>query len=203
MHKSIRIPAILALSLALTVPALAQSTHEQHAAPATAAKTAPAVDSNKADLLHQEYVAKTAELRGKLTAKQAELETLLATKPDDTAAIKKLSAEISTLRGSLLEQTALFRVRFAKETGTPIRMTRNLEHMGGMMGMMGMMGEKGMGMECMGKDKGMMMDMGKGMDMKGMDMGKGMKMDMDGKGMNMPAGAPKADDAAKTPTDKQ
>jgi hypothetical protein len=193
MRKSIRIPAILALSLALTVPALAQSTHDQHAAPAVAAKAAPAIDSGKADLLHQEYVAKTAEQRGKLTAKQAELETLLATKPDDAAAIKKLTTEISTLRGSLFEQATLFRVRFAKETGTPIRMTRNLDHMGGHGGMMGMMGEKGMGMECMGKDKGMMMDM----------MGKGMDMGKGGKGMPMPADAPKADDAAKTPTDKQ
>lgn len=195
MRKSIHISAMLALSLALAVPALAQTTHDQHAAPAVAAKAAPAIDSGKADLLHQEYVAKTAEQRGKLTAKQAELETLLATKPDDAAAIKKLTTEISTLRGSLFEQATLFRVRFAKETGTPIRMTRNLDSMGGHGSMMGMM-------ECMGMGKGMMMDMGKGMDMKGMDMGKGMKMDMDGKGMNMPADAPKADDAAKTPTDK-
>ena len=47
MRKSIRIPAVIALSLALTVPALAQSTHQQHAAPAVAApadaaKAAPA-----------------------------------------------------------------------------------------------------------------------------------------------------------------
>ena len=137
MRKSIRIPAVLALSLALAVPALAQSTH-QHPAPAAAAsadaaKTAPAVDKDKAYLLHQEYIAKTAELRGKIAARQAELETLLATKPDDTAAVKKLTAELGAMRGQLFEQTTLFRIRYAKETGTPMRMTRGFGHMDGMM----------------------------------------------------------------------
>ncbi len=187
MRNTIRIPAIVALSLALAVPALAQSGHQQHAgaAPAEAAKAAPAVDPDKAYVLNQEYVAKTAELRGKITAKKAELETLLATKADDTAAVKKLVAELSALRGQLDEQTTLFRIRYAKETGTPIRLTRDFGHQGGMMG------EKGMeGCMMMGKGKGMMMG---GMDhaMQGMDMGKG--MDQGGApGMNMPApsGAP-------------
>ena len=168
MRKSIRIPAVIALSLALTVPALAQSTHQQHpapaAAPADAAKAAPAVDPDKAYVLNQEYVAKTAELRGKITAKKAELEAQLAAKPDDTAAVKKLVADIAALRGQLDEQTTLFRIRYAKETNTPIRMTRGFGHMGqmGMMdGSMGMMG---------GKAKEGCMMMGKGM-MQGMDHG--------------------------------
>jgi len=200
MRKSIYIPASLALSLLLTVPVLAQTAHQQHVAPADAAKTAPAIDPDKAYLLHQEYVSKTAELRGKLTAKQAELETLLATKPQDEAAVKKLTSDISALRGALFEQTTLFRIRFAKETGMPIRMTHGfgahggqmMEGMmgGGMGGMMGggMGGMMGGGMECMGGKGGMMMEMGKGMDM-----GKGMTHDMNA--------MPKVDDAAKAPAD--
>lgn len=133
-------------------------------------------------------MAKTAELRGKITARQAELETLLATKPDDEAAIKKLAADIATLRGALFEQTTLFRVRFAKETGTPIRMTRGLDHMGGHGGMMGV----GPAMDmCGDKGKAMMPGMGKGMMMPDM-----------GKGMAMPADAPKADAGSTPPSDK-
>ena len=170
MRNMIRIPALMALTLSLAVPALAQSTHDQHAAPAEAATAALAVDPAKADLLHQEFVAKTAELRGKLIARRAELETLLTTKPGDEAAVKKLTGDIAALRGQLFEQTTLFRIRFAKETGTPIRMTRGFGHMGG----------QGMDM-C----KGMMS--GKGM-MTGMDMGAM-------PGMNMPAPAKPADNA--------
>ncbi|MFU2209370.1 periplasmic heavy metal sensor [Solidesulfovibrio sp. C21] len=195
MRNSIRIPAALALTLALAVPALAQTTH-QHNAPAapavttdtakTATPAAPPVDPNKVYLLRQDYIAKTAELRGKLVARQAELETLLATKPGDTAAVTKLTTEISALRGKLFEQDTLFRIRYAKETGTPIRMTRHMGRMEGMMmdGMMGgkmMMGPKS-DADCkmMGKDKGMMM-MGKDM-MQGKGMMQGMQHDM--KAMN-------------------
>ena len=166
MRKSIRIPAVIALSLALTVPALAQSTHPQNApaqAPAEAAKAAPTVDPNKAYLLHEEYVAQTAALRGQLTAKKAQLETQLATKPDDTAAIKKLVAEIASLRGQLDEQTVLFRIRYAKETGTPLRQTLHLGD--GHDGMMAGMGQGGMDCMMMGKGKG------QGMMMDGMDHG--------------------------------
>ena len=219
MRNSIRIPAALALTLALAVPALAQTTH-QHNAPAPAAQAAatdtakpaaatPTVDPNKAYLLHQEYVAKTAELRGKLAARQAELETQLATKPDDATAVEKLVTEISTLRGQLLEQTTRFRIRYAKETGTPIRMTQEFSRGNGMMDgmMMGKMGPKSdddcktmgkdKGMMMMGKDKGMMMGKGmpmmgmKGMDhgaqdMQGMDHGaKGMQQNMQGMTPNM------------------
>jgi|GEM_PF-3496654 len=185
MRMSIRIAAItaLTLSLSLAVAALAQTSHQQHAA----AKPAPAVDPDKAYMLHQEYVAKTAELHGKVMAKQAELETLLATKPGDEAAIKKLAAEISALRGQLFEQTTLFRVRFAKETGMPMHMTRGFGGKGGMM-------MDGQGMDCMMMGKGMGMGMGM--------MGKGMMMGMDQGGMNMPmpaqpGDAPKADAPAK------
>lgn len=220
MRKSIRIPALIALSLALTVPALAQSTHQQHAAPAAApadaAKAAPAVDPDKAYVLNQEYVAKTAELRGKITAKKAELEAQLAAKPDDTAAVKKLVSDIAALRGQLDEQTTLFRIRYAKETNTPIRMTRGFGHMG-QMGMMddsmGMMGGKAKeGCMMMGKGmmqgKGMMMG-GQGM-MQGMDHGamqgmdhnamqgqpQGMNMQAPAQGMSMPAPAADAKTAA-------
>jgi len=188
MRKRIRIPALLALTLALAVPALAQST-PQHAPAGPGQMAMPAgqmampADPNKADLLHQEYVAKTAELHGKIKAREAELETQLATKPDDTAAVKKLTTDIAALRGQLYEQTTLFRVRYAKETGTPIRQTRGFGHKGGMM-MEGMDKEGCMMMQ----GKGMMggMDMGKGGMMGGMDMGKGMNMDMGkGKGMDM------------------
>ena len=145
------------------------------------------MDQAKVALLHEEYVAKTAELRGKITARQAELETLLATKPGDEAAIKKLVAEISTMRGSLYEQTTLFRLRFAKETGLPLHMTRGMDGMGhhGMMGP-GKGPMMGAGMDCMGK--GMMMDMGKGAPM--------------GPGMDMPAPAAKPDAPAQAPADK-
>lgn len=143
--------ALIALTLAFSVPALAQSGHDHNAAPADTAQPAqPTVDPNKTDLLHQEFVAKTAELRGKLTAKRAELETLLATKPGDEGAVKKLVADIAVLEGTLLEKTTLFRIRMAKETGMPIRMTRNMENMGGAGGMMG-----GAGGGMCGKGKGM------------------------------------------------
>ena len=66
------------------------------------------------------------ELRGKLWAKQAELEILLASKPDDAAAIKTLAGEILNLRGTLFERTIEFRLRLAKEAGLPIRASRNL-----------------------------------------------------------------------------
>jgi hypothetical protein len=161
MRNSIRIPAVVALTLALAVPALAQ-TPMQHPAGAMAmpaAKAAPAVDPAKADLLHQEFVAKTAELHGKITAREAELETQLATNPDDTAAIKKITTDIANLRGQLYEQATLFRVRYAKETGTPIRDTRGMMHH---------------------MDKGMMMMGGKGMDGGCMMMGKGMMGGMSG-----------------------
>jgi len=217
MRNSIRIPAALALTLALAVPALAQTTH-QHNAPAapaattdtakTAAPAAPTVDPNKVYLLRQDYIAKTAELRGKLVARQAELETLLATKPGDTAAVTKLTTEISSLRGKLFEQDTLFRVRYAKETGTPIRMTHRMGQMEGMMmdGMMGgkmMMGPKS-DADCkmMGKDKGMMM-MGKGMmmgmqhDMKAMD--HGANGAMPGHNMPMPAANAQNTPAAAAP----
>ena len=182
MRKSIRIPAVIALSLALTVPALAQSTHQQHAAAATAdaAKAAPAVDPNKAYVLNQEYVAKTAELRGKITAKKAELEAQLATRPDDTAVVKKLVADIAALRGQLDEQTTLFRIRYAKETNTPIRMTRGFGHRG----RMGMMDGKAKE-DCMMMGKGMMMGKDHGA-MQGMDHN---AMQGQPQGMSMPAPA--------------
>jgi len=208
MRKKNRIPAILALALALTLPTLAQSAQTPHPAQPEAAKTdtqkpTPPVDPNKTYLLHEEYVAKTAELRGKAIAKQAELETLLATKPDNEAAVKKLVAEIAALRGQLLEQTTLFRIRFAKETGLPIRLTRGMNGLGfhgGQGGMMQGMADK----DCMaGKD--MMMGKGMGMGM-GMMMGKdmtgapGMGHDMPmAPGMPMPTAPAKADDAAKVP----
>ena len=190
MRIHTRIPAALALTLALAIPALAQTQHQQHATGADAAKTAPAVDADKVALLHEEYVAKTAELRGKITARQAELETLLVTKPGEEAAIKKLVAEISALRGTLYEQTTLFRLRFAKEAGVSLQMTRGMDGLGGHHGMGSLMGPgrggmSGPGMDCM---KGMMMDMGKGAPL--------------GPGMDMPAPAVKPDDAAKAPGDK-
>lgn len=191
MKRSLRIPAMLALTLALTVPALAQSSHQGHATPAAPA-AAPAVNPDKAYLLHQEYVAKTAELRGKIVARQAALETLLATKPDDEAAVKKLVAEISALRGSLYEQTTLFRLRYAKETGTPIRLTRELGRKGGHGPMMeGMDGGQGMSM-CQGKADGLKMPMGA---MK-MDMSHGARPDGH-QGLPMPA-APTTEPAAPT-----
>lgn len=195
MRKSVRIPVLLALTLALTVPALAQSTH--HPAPAAStAKAAPAVDQNKVDLLRQEYVANTAELRGKIIARQAGLETLLATKPNDEAAVKKLVAEIAGLRGKLYEQTTLFRLRFAKETGMPIRMTRGMGMgMGAMMSGTGMGGGKAM---CKGKAGG------KGNMMMGMSHGQAADMDhgaMAGTAHAMPMpGAPAT--AVKAPAGK-
>lgn len=172
MYQKTLIPAALAFALLLSVPALSQAAKEA-AAPAANATAAtstlltPKVDPDKAYLLKQEFVAKTAELHGKLTAREAELETLLATKPGDEAAIKKLAAEISGLRGQLFEQKTLYRLRYAKETGTPIRETRHM--MGGMMGGMSG-GMQGGGMDCKMMGKGMGKGMGMGM-MQGMDHG--------------------------------
>lgn len=167
MRTKIVVPAALAFAFLLSAPVLGNAAHEQHGAPgaqapAEAGKAGPAADPEKAYLLNQEYVAKTAELHGKLKAREAELETTLATKPGEEATIKKLITEISSLRGQLFEQKTLFRLRYAKETGTPIRMT---QHLGGKAGMMeGMMGDGGMDCKMMGK--GMMMGM-EGMDHSG------------------------------------
>lgn len=207
MRTSVRIPVLLALTLALTVPALAQSTHQATPATPETAKAAPAVDQNKVDLLRQDYVAKTAELRGKITARQAELETLLATRPNDEAAVKKLVAEISALRGTLFEQTTLFRLRFAKETGMPVRMTRGMGMgMGGagsmMQGMQGMGGGMDMcksGGKSMPMGKMMMMDMQHGQMA---DMDHGAMAGMDHGAMPMPGAPAASGTAAKTPAGK-
>ena len=171
MRTKIFVPAALAFAFLLSAPVLGNAAHEQHGAPGAQApgetgKPGPAVDAVKAYLLNQEYVAKTAELHGKLKAREAELETTLATKPGEEAAIKKLTTEISSLRAQLFEQKTLFRLRYAKETGTPIRLT---QHLGSKAGMMeGMMGDGGMDCKMMGKGmgKGMMMGM-EGMDHSG------------------------------------
>jgi hypothetical protein len=149
------IPAALAAALLLTLPVPGQAAHEHGAPAADTAPADPAVNPDKAYLLKQEFTAKTAELRGKIKAREADLEILLATKPGDEAAVKKLAADISALRGQLFEQTTLFRQRYAKETGTPLRQTL---HLGA--------GKDGMGdagMECMMQGKGHDMMQG-GMD---------------------------------------
>lgn len=191
------VPAALAVAFLLSIPTLGLAAHEQHGVPAGDAKTAPAVDPDKAYLLKQEFVAKTAELHGKVKAREAELEATLATKPGDEAAIKKLTAEISTLRGQIFEQTTLFRLHYAKETGTPIRLT---QHMGGHGGMMmdGLKGDGGMDCKMMGKGMAGMDHDGKGRhrDHSGRGMG---AMDHDGMGMNMEHGTETAPAAPATP----
>ena len=59
MRHRIRLPLLLALTLALAIPALAQQ-HDTHAVPAATPPAAPAIDPDKAYLLHEEFVAKTA-----------------------------------------------------------------------------------------------------------------------------------------------
>lgn len=163
MRMNVFAPAALATAMLLSLPAIALTAQEHGSHAADPAKPAvPAVDPDKAYLLKQEFTAKTAELRGKIKAREADLEILLATKPGDEAAVKKLAGDIATLRGQLAEQTVLFRLRYAKETGTPIRQTL---HLGGPDGMMAGMGQGGMDCMMMGKDKG------KGMMMGGMDHG--------------------------------
>ncbi|OLN25664.1 hypothetical protein DVDV_3172 [Desulfovibrio sp. DV] len=166
MPKLTFLPAALVVAVLLSVPTLGQAAHDQHGAPAGDAQSTPAVDPDKAYLLKQEFVARTAELHGKIKAREAELETALATKPGDEAAVKKLTAEISTLRGQLFEQTTLFRLRYAKETGVSIRHTRHVAGHGDMM-MDGMKGDGGMDCKMMGKGMGGMDHDGKGMDMGG------------------------------------
>ena len=185
MRTKIFVPAALAFAFFLSTPVLGNAAHEQHGAPGAQApgepgKAGPAVDPDKAYLLKQEFVAKTGELHGKLKAREAELETTLATKPGDDGAIKKLTTEISALRGQLFEQTTQFRLRYAKETGVPIRMTQHLGGKGGMMD--GMMGDGGMDCKMM-QDMGKGMGKGKGMmpGMGGMDHGAMSGMDNDGK----------------------
>lgn len=159
-------PAALAAALILSLPVASRAAQEHagHVAdPAKPAAAAPAVDPDKAYLLKQEFTAKTAELRGKIKAREADLEILLATKPGDEAAVKKLAGDLAALRGQLAEQTVLFRLRYAKETGTPIRQTLHLG--GGHDGMMAGMGQGGMDCMMMGKGKG------QGMMMDGMDHG--------------------------------
>ncbi|BAH77016.1 hypothetical protein [Solidesulfovibrio magneticus] len=168
MRINVFAPAALAAAMLLSLPAIGLTAQEHggHAAdPAKPAAPAPAVDPDKAYLLKQEFTAKTAELRGKIKAREADLEILLATKPGDEAAVKKLAGDLAALRGQLAEQTVLFRLRYAKETGTPIRQTLHLG--GGHEGMMAGMGEGGMDCKMMGKDKGQ----GMGMMMGGMDHG--------------------------------
>ena len=164
-------PAALAAALILSLPAASRAAqeHQGHVAdPAKPAAAAPAVDPDKAYLLKQEFTAKTAELRGKIKAREADLEVLLATKPGDEAAVKKLAGDIAALRGQLAEQTVLFRLRYAKETGTPIRQTLHLGS--GHDGMMAGMGQGGMDCMMMGKGKGQGMMMG-GMDHGAMEHG--------------------------------
>lgn len=162
------VPAALAAALILSLPVASRAAQEHPghvAAPAKPAAPAPAVDPDKAYLLKQEFTAKTAELRGKIKAREADLEILLATKPGDEASVKKLAGDIAVLRGQLAEQTVLFRLRYAKETGTPLRQTLHLG--GGHDGMMAGMGQGGMDCMMLGKGQGM----GQGMMMGGMDHG--------------------------------
>ena len=156
MRMNVFAPAALAAAMLLSLPAIGLTAQEHGSHAADPAKSAaPAVDPDKAYLLKQEFTAKTAELRGKIKAREADLEVLLATKPGDEAAVKKLAGDIAALRGQLAEQTVLFRLRYAKETGTPIRQTLHLG--GGHDGMMAGMGEGGMDCKMMGKGQGMMM----------------------------------------------
>ncbi len=166
MRITVFAPAALAAAMLLSLPAIGLTAQEHGGHVADPAKAAaPAVDPDKAYLLKQEFTAKTAELRGKIKAREADLEILLATKPGDEAAVKKLAGDIAALRGQLAEQTVLFRLRYAKETGTPIRQTLHLGS--GHDGMMAGMGEGGMDCKMMGKGMGQ----GKGMMMGGMDHG--------------------------------
>lgn len=170
MRHVVILPAALAAALILSLPVAGLTAHEQgHAAdPAKPASPAPAVDPDKAYQLTQELTAKTAELRGKIKAREADLEILLATKPGDEAAVKKLAADISALRAQLYEQTTLFRLRYARETGTPLRQTLRLGDAGSRPGMMG--GGMGQGgMDCMMMGKGH--DMNNGMDHAAMNHG--------------------------------
>ena len=139
MRHGTRVLVLLCLTLGLSCPALAQ-----RPAPARAI---PGMDQEKAYLIGQEYVAATGELRGRMAAKRAELETVLATKPDDAAAIKALVGEIAAMRTSLFEQSVQFRLRLAKEAGVPVRYSRHLGMfgLGGPRGMMGP-GPRGRGM---------------------------------------------------------
>ena len=117
MRKGIRMLVLAAVALVVAAPSLAQ--------PGPAGK-APQIDRAKAYLVEQEFIAATGEARGKLIAKRAELETVLATKAGDAAAIKKVVDEISALRATLLEQTVQFRLRLAKEAGVPIAFTHRM-----------------------------------------------------------------------------
>lgn len=190
-HFLAAFPAIL-LALALTVPALAQTGHDHGggASAATppggagdAARTATQADMDKVFLLHLEYVAKTAELYGSIAAREAELEALLVTDPDNTQAVSRLTADIAALRGQLYQQATLFRLRYAKETGTPIHHTMAFalpDCAGRMAGHDGMMDDhgKGDGMKCgCMQDKGGMKG---GHGMKGGCMSMGMGHDMMG-----------------------
>lgn len=186
------VPAALAAALILSLPAASRAAQEHpgHVAdPAKPAASAPAVDPDKAYLLKQEFTAKTAELRGKIKAREADLEILLATKPGDEATVKKLAGDIAALRGQLAEQTVLFRLRYAKETGTPIRQTLHLGS--GHDGMMAGMGEGGMDCKMMGKGQG------KGMMMGGMDHGSPDHGAMEHSPANAPAPATPTPPAAK------
>jgi hypothetical protein len=116
MRKGILLLMVSALALTLAAPALAQP----------GSGKGPQIDRAKAYLVEQEFIAATGEARGKLMAKRAELETVLATKADDAAAIKKVVDEISALRTTLLEQTVQFRLRLSKEAGVPIAFTRRM-----------------------------------------------------------------------------
>jgi Spy/CpxP family protein refolding chaperone len=90
----------------------AHAGHDQHGAQA-----APAGDEDLSQKLIKAYEARTGENRGRLDAKQAELDLLLMAEKPDVKAVRKVVGEINALQGKLFEEEVLFRMDYRKQTG--------------------------------------------------------------------------------------
>ncbi|EFL51734.1 putative zinc resistance-associated protein precursor [Solidesulfovibrio fructosivorans JJ]] len=67
--------------------------------------------------LHDDYAAKTAQLRADLGVKRAELNALAVAQNPDQAKIDALTKEIGDMQGKLLAARTTFRIQVNKEIG--------------------------------------------------------------------------------------
>ncbi|MFW6357438.1 MAG: hypothetical protein ACOC0K_01760 [bacterium] len=126
------------------------ATH-QAATKSSAESSGTSTDPMLEQKLIKGHEAKTWETRGRLKAKEAELDLLLMAEKPDTAAVKKTIGEINSLKGKLFEEEVLFRMDYKKQTGKDVSLAAGMGKGGG--GMKGMKGGKG---KMGGKGKGKM-----------------------------------------------
>jgi Spy/CpxP family protein refolding chaperone len=115
-------PTTLILLLAGGAFAQDHSAHQGHGAKPGAhdqhgAQPAPAGNDDLSQKLIKAYQARIGENKGRLEAKQAELDLLLMAEKPDTKAVSKVVGEINALQGKLFEEEVLFRMDYRKQTG--------------------------------------------------------------------------------------